>query len=207
MSLINEALKQASRSQKIAVAGAASGAAGGLRPVEEPAPARKGSPSFLLPALLVVVMVGAGWFLWQWWKVRGTGQPFRPGAQLAGVVNSVKSLTGVKPETAPEAVTQSAAAAASSSSAASAPAGEPAKPSGNAITRLFNKTPAAPNGPVGFPKLKLQGVYYRAGDSTALINGKNVVEGDEIEGASVVKIDRQSVEVQFQGESRVLRIH
>jgi hypothetical protein len=161
-----------------------------------------------LPALLVVALTGAGWFLWQWWKVRGTGQPFRPGAQLAGVVNSVKSLAGVKPETAPEATAQFAAAnAPAASSAAAAPAGDPAKPSGNALTRLFNKTPAPPNGPATFPKLKLQGVYYRAGDSTALINGKNVVEGDEIEGASVVKIDRQSVEVQFQGESRVLRIH
>jgi hypothetical protein len=203
MSLINEALKQASRSQKVALAGAHAGgggtAAGGLRPTDESAPRGKGKGigAFLLPVVLIVVLSASGWFIWQWWQHRGSGKPFNVGAQFAGLVNSVKSLAGKK------------------STEAAEPAGNPdatttspttAKP-GNAITRLFNKNFGAPASPAGFPKLKLQGVYFRSGDSTALINGKNVAEGDEIEGVLVAKIDKQSVELQFQGETRVLRIH
>jgi hypothetical protein len=206
MSLINEALKQASRSQKVALAGANAGsggaAAGGLRPTEESAPRAKGKGigSFLLPLVLVAVLAASGWFIWQWWQHRGSGKPFNVGAQFAGLVNSVKSLAGKKTGEAAE---------------ATAPAGNPdavttspttAKP-GNAITRMFTKNAGAPASPAGFPKLKLQGVYYRSGDSTALINGKNVAEGDEIEGVLVAKIEKQSVELQFQGETRVLRIH
>lgn len=200
MSLINEALKQASRSQKVALAGASAGggAAGGLRPAEESAAPRRKLSSFLLPVVLVAVLATSGWFIWQWWQHRGSGKPFNIGAQFAGMVNSVKSLVpGQKAEAAP--------AAGSTDSSTASPAAE-AKP-GNALTRLFNKNAAAPAGPAGFPKLKLQGVYYRSGDSTALINGKNVAEGDEIEGVTVAKIDKQSVELQFQGETRVLRIH
>jgi hypothetical protein len=203
MSLINDALKQASRSQKVALAGAASvgggsTAAGGLRAADEPAPRRKIS-SIILPAVLVLMLAGSGWFFWQWWQTRGSGKPFSVGAQLASMVNSVKSLAGKKADTAP---TASVSTDASTGGTSTTPA-----PSGNAITRLFNKNSTSSASPTGFPKLKLQGVYYRAGDSTALINGKNVSEGGEIEGVLVARIDKQSVELQYQGETRVLRIH
>ena len=99
MSLINDALKQASRSQKVSLAGASAGggsvAAGGLRPAEDSAPRRKIS-SFILPTVLVLLLAASGWFIFQWWQMRGSGKPFNVGAQLAGMVNSVKALAGKK---------------------------------------------------------------------------------------------------------------
>jgi hypothetical protein len=205
MSLINDALKQASRSQKVALAGANAGsggaAAGGLRATDESAPRRKGVGSYLLPVALTLVLSASGWFIWQWWQGRDSGKPFNVGVQFAGLVKSVKSLApGGKPA-------EASAAPVGSPDATTGTPSPAAAPSGNAITRLFNKNAGAPASPAGFPKLRLQGVYYRSGDSTALINGKNVAEGDEIEGVMVAKIDKQAVELQFQGETRVLRIH
>jgi hypothetical protein len=49
--------------------------------------------------------------------------------------------------------------------------------------------------------LKLQGVFIRSGSSTALISGKNVSEGDSLNGHKVVKIEQNRVTLETpQGE-------
>ena len=57
-----------------------------------------------------------------------------------------------------------------------------------------------------FPKLKLQGIFYRLNDPTVMINGETLWTNDEIEGAKVTKIERSAVTVEFNGEKQVLRL-
>jgi hypothetical protein len=65
--------------------------------------------------------------------------------------------------------------------------------------------PVPPPAPVGpFPKLKLQGIFYRLNGATALINNETVQVGSELEGAKVVSISRLEVKVDFHGQTKVL---
>jgi hypothetical protein len=51
------------------------------------------------------------------------------------------------------------------------------------------------------PLLCVEGIMYDDQLPLAIVNGAVVAEGDEIEGASVVKIDRLSVQFEFEGSS------
>lgn len=64
-------------------------------------------------------------------------------------------------------------------------------------------TPAAP---AVWPKLDLQGIFFRLKDPSVRINGTNLYVGNEIEGVRVVEIQRQSVIVQLGGETNVLTL-
>ncbi|HVY70753.1 MAG TPA: hypothetical protein VHH73_12555 [Verrucomicrobiae bacterium] len=55
-----------------------------------------------------------------------------------------------------------------------------------------------------FPILKLQGIFYRRSHPSVLINGKTLFVGDEILEAKVGKIERQSVTVEWQGQTKTL---
>jgi hypothetical protein len=61
---------------------------------------------------------------------------------------------------------------------------------------------ATPAGP--FPKLKLQGIFYRLNGATALINNETVQVGSDVEGAKVVSISRMEVKVDFHGQVKAL---
>ncbi|MCD6049277.1 MAG: hypothetical protein K0Q55_680 [Verrucomicrobia bacterium] len=65
--------------------------------------------------------------------------------------------------------------------------------------------PATPPQPV-FPEVKLQGIFYRLNNPTALISSKNVHVGDLVMGAKVVAIERASVTLEFKGERKVLTL-
>jgi HD-like signal output (HDOD) protein/ActR/RegA family two-component response regulator len=56
------------------------------------------------------------------------------------------------------------------------------------------------------PELRLQGIFYRRSNASALINGKTVFRGDSIAGGRVVAIDPQSVTVELAGEQKLLRL-
>jgi hypothetical protein len=56
------------------------------------------------------------------------------------------------------------------------------------------------------PELKLQGIFYRRSNASALINGKTVFRGDAIAGGHVVDIEPQSVTVELAGEQKILRL-
>jgi hypothetical protein len=58
-----------------------------------------------------------------------------------------------------------------------------------------------------FPALKLQGVFYRSTNSSALINNRTVFVGDEIRNAKVIAIGRQSVTLEFAGEKHVITLY
>lgn len=63
-----------------------------------------------------------------------------------------------------------------------------------------------PPAPPAFPPLKLRGIFYRRTNPTALINGETVSDGDMVDEVKVVKIDRESVSVEWRGQQRVLRL-
>lgn len=60
--------------------------------------------------------------------------------------------------------------------------------------------------PVQFPELKINGIFYQKTRPSAIINGKTVFIGEEINGVKVISIDPESVTVQFKGEKRVIKM-
>lgn len=55
-----------------------------------------------------------------------------------------------------------------------------------------------------FPRLVLQGIYYRPARPSAVINSKTVYIGDRVSQAKVLSIDRHEVTVQWNNEVHVL---
>ena len=53
---------------------------------------------------------------------------------------------------------------------------------------------------------KLQGIFYSAKNASAIINGKTVRVGDEVDGLKVVAITQQAVRVESGGQARELRM-
>ncbi len=63
------------------------------------------------------------------------------------------------------------------------------------------KTGAAPGG-----ELKLTGILLRGGKSIAIINRQFLKEGDTIQGVSILKIEKDRVQIDKDGEPSYLRI-
>ncbi len=212
MSLINDALKEASRAGNRLQPSTAAGAPSiPMRPVEGRTSGRQSR--VLLPIALVIVLALAAWCFSQWWSV----------SQKQMLTEMVQKITSVKlnsakapPAAAPAAAVRNGPASSSDhvpatpikSSTAAVDAG-----SAKVETATASTTPAANSAPQTkvanrpFPSLKLQGVSYRkTGGSSALINGRIVGEGDEVEGVTIAKIESQSVTLEFSGQQKVLRL-
>ncbi len=67
------------------------------------------------------------------------------------------------------------------------------------------KAPAAPP-PVKFPPLHLQSIVFQGARSSALINGKVVCLGEDVELVQVVEIRPDRVFVAFQGQTNMLAL-
>jgi hypothetical protein len=57
-----------------------------------------------------------------------------------------------------------------------------------------------------FPELKLQGIFYRLTNPSALVSGKNVRVGDSVQGVKIIAIERASVTLDFKGERKTLSL-
>jgi hypothetical protein len=57
-----------------------------------------------------------------------------------------------------------------------------------------------------FPVLKLQGIFYREDKPCVMINGLTHYKGDKISGAEITAIDRETVTLTYQGETRILKV-
>ena len=55
---------------------------------------------------------------------------------------------------------------------------------------------------VEFPTLKLQGIFFSENNPAVLINGKTLIKREKISGAQIMDIRRQTVTVQFSGETK-----
>lgn len=211
MSLINDALKEASRAGSRLQTSAAAGAPGiPMRPVEGRAAGKL--PRFLLPVALVIVLALAGWCFREWWSV----------SQKQMLTDLLQKITPGK--LAPAKTPPVAATKPNQTASASSSDHVPATPVKSAARKVDDKaakveataapsvatpaaatTPATPPRP--FPSLKLQGVSYRkTGGSSALINGRILGEGDEVDGVTIAKIESQTVTLEFSGQQKILRL-
>ena len=59
--------------------------------------------------------------------------------------------------------------------------------------------------PVVWPAIEVNGIVGREKNGSALLNGEIVAVGDSIEGAKVISIKGQTVELEFQGERQTVR--
>jgi hypothetical protein len=57
-----------------------------------------------------------------------------------------------------------------------------------------------------FPSVRLQGIFYRSKNPSVMINSKSALVGDKIAGAKVVAITRDSVTLDWNGETKVLTL-
>ena len=66
-------------------------------------------------------------------------------------------------------------------------------------------SPAELSKPV-FPTLRLQGIFYRPKNPSALINAKTISIGGKVASAKVIAITRESVTLEWNGETKVLTL-
>jgi hypothetical protein len=87
-------------------------------------------------------------------------------------------------------------------------------PAPSKVVRLVAPQPKAAPRPVlaekpvvKFPAMRIQGVIVRDDNSFAIINGKSYSVGDHVGDAVVRSIERESVEVELNGEVKLLTIN
>ncbi len=57
-----------------------------------------------------------------------------------------------------------------------------------------------------FPQIKLNGIFYRASNPSAIINGKLVYKNDIIYGAKVISIEKNNVTIEFSNQTQVIKM-
>lgn len=189
MSLINDALKRASKSIKQRESRPADTIR--LQPVES---APRPSPYALIavPLLLLGLVGFASWFFWGYF--RGQRPDASPStATTKPIIVATKASLPPPPPVVPVTNPHSPAASPPSTMPATTPV---------PVTPTVAASP--PPARVSFPDLKLQGIYFRRVRPSVLINGHNVYAGELVDGAKVIVIERQSVTVEWEGQRRVL---
>jgi hypothetical protein len=185
MSLLNDALKRASQSDRSR-----------RRPVQprvlmEPVAERRGhSLALALGAGSVLALTLALWFFWQLWSAS------HPPASA-----NVEPVAAVAPTPAPAPVIR-----------AEIPPPPPAMitPPTTVTAPIPAPAPAVPARPVeqAWPAdLKVTGIFFRKTNPLAIINGKTVAVGDDINGIRVTKIENDQVTVEWNGKLKELKVN
>ncbi len=219
MSLINDALKQASRSRQASASEAA--ATLPLRPVDHDRPPSQ-AMLLALPFLLALVLMLAGWFFWKGWQQAPGAIPST--APIATVPAPARSLPAATAQSAPKARDEQRMETRSDAAVTAPPVPQTASSrmeqpvpvqleAPNPVSSVAVEAPTVKAGTLeaapaanAVRTLKLQGVYYRPSNPSALINGQSVFVGDTVDEARIVKIERQSVTVEFSGQTKVLSL-
>ncbi len=232
MSLINDALKRASQTQKQppAVTNAPAVPDTPATPHSAAAPAmqaaetksRSGSP-MIVPIMIavaaVVLLVGVvlGWMLLgkkETFVVQNV--PVAPAAPVAPKVEATPTpppapvptvSVAEKPVPTPTKVEAIVAAPVVETKTTANPEAKPTA----AVAETVAITPAATPAPVPppvptFPAIKLQGIFYRKSNPTALLNGNNLEVGQKLDGVTLSKIAPTSVTLEWNGETKVLEL-
>lgn len=76
----------------------------------------------------------------------------------------------------------------------------------NVIRAVESPPKGQPVSEIQFPQLKLNGIFYRVNNPSAIINGRLIRVGDVLDGAKIISIDKNSVTVEFSNQTRVLRM-
>jgi hypothetical protein len=191
MSLINDALKRATKAQE--ASSPVSEPAAQMQPVEQRRPV--GLPVYFMPVLLFIVS-GACFFLIKGWDARRQAgfypQPITIQARELEPVQSEQTAVTEKEYPIPAdrnfSVNDDSPSPARHSTAAAGSSAHVDAPQ------------AAPSA------FKLQGIFYKATSPSAVINSKTVYVGDTIANARVKAIGRQSVTLLQDGETKVLTL-
>jgi hypothetical protein len=182
MSLINDALKRASQSDRNRPRQAAPVAP--LRPAAD----QKLFPLALaLAAGIVLALTAAGWLFWQWWHASHPSA-FAKAASIAAIAP--------KPEP-PPAVTEM-------TPAPSLPTPDPAGMTAPASVVVAVAPPVKPVEGAWPGELKLMAIFFSKSNPLAMINGKTVGVGELIDGIRIAKIERDQVSVEWNGQVKVL---
>lgn len=199
MSLINDALKRAQ-----------SPASSPTAPPPEPSTPmqpvdyrRGGLPWYFFPTLLVV-LGGACWFLVK-------------GVQATRQASTPLQVHAREPQPAPDA--DPTALAGGAPTPEFAPAVDNSAPAAPIPNRNFSldDEPAASAAPAPAPapavpaetpkaQFKLQGIFFREANPSAMVNGKSVSVGSRISGGTVRAITRDTVTLEADGQTTVLTL-
>ena len=206
MSLINDALKRAKEVQPEPARAAA-----GAEPLEPVHYSRRGLPWYFIPVLFVVI-AGGGWFLLKGWDAQ---RQATPGYGPIVVVKAREPVTPITPGNAPAnpATPGEKSFTPAVNNALSVPftainrnfSLEDTAPATAAAPQPTASTEAASDSSAS-PTFKLQGIFYRSANPSAMVNGKSVFVGDRVSGATVKGIDRQSVALEYEGQTKILTL-
>jgi hypothetical protein len=215
MSLINDALKKISSKRSNTLEGLP------LKPVME----ERSRAAMLIPILLVVLVLGAcGYGGWKWYSKRQaelTAEAAENAKKAAAAKAARESATANASPKVEVGENSTGAVGADEAMGTSVAATKAAEAEGSHEAAAVGATDAGQNGRAAgpgetasgaikrqesFPALKLQAIYYRLDDPSVLINGRTLREGQQIEGARVGRIDRRTVQVEYNGQVKELSL-
>jgi len=109
----------------------------------------------------------------------------------------------------PKAVSATAKPAANAAPRTSTPVPirTPSTPAALAAAAPTNRMVTPIAGTNAFPALKVQGIFYRAKNPSAVLNNKTVFVGDHVFGITVVAITSDSVTVEANGNKKTLTLY
>ena len=228
MSLINDALRRKNPGQPPAAQTAAPEATPTERPLQPVPPRKSAAPVGLIVLAICIIGIG-GWFLTKWARAQRETSALSPAtvvapgvAQKSGTVSvpvadratpaapqPVETVTtpsaepvSLAPSTVVIASQQNEAAEAAP--VAVAPVVSASDPVPTPKAEPVNSAMALPAVAAPFPTLKLQGIFFNPSRPSAVINGKTYSVGASVAGVRLIKIEPESVTVEWQGEQRVL---
>jgi hypothetical protein len=172
--------------------------AGGFRTIPPP-PTSSGFPLpvVLVCAALVLIVFVAAFLLARGWS-RKTANSLRDSLPRA----VARETTVTPPSTKPPAPSpQNPITKATTVAAKVATLGS------NSVASPTNRGPGAVVATNVFPNLKVQGIFYRARNPSAMINGKSVFVGDHVAGVTIENITADSVTVDLNGTKKVLTLY
>jgi hypothetical protein len=180
-----------------------------MQPVEpQPEPPRSRSlPPYFLPAVLIV-LCGACWFLIKGWETKR-----QAGLYPNPITVQARETSADVPPSAPKSpdVEKPASAPSGSTLNGTAKLASPATPATSnsaVVSAQATASGPAPDSPVAPQStFKLQGIFYRPSNPSAVVNTKTVFIGDIVNEAKVTSIDRQSVTLVHDGQTKVLTLH
>ena len=187
MSLINDALKRASQSEKSRPRDA------GLPPAMQPVPETRRSVVPAVAGVAIVALLGAaGWFVWRALAHRDNHAP----APAQITTRPLVPAPPAKVEPAPALVPAPTPApvVVTPPPDTNPPAPPPAP--------VVAPTPAPQ--PPSFPELKLEGIFYNRSNPRAAINGELRRENEQVGEVRIVTITSNKVTVEWNGQTRDL---
>jgi hypothetical protein len=189
MSLINDALKRASQSEKNRPRDA------GLPPAMQPvgAPRRSFLPA-VVGAALLISLAAAGWAVWRMMPHRANPAPAPAPIAASPIIPATPPA--VEPAPAPVPVPAPAPAVVTT---------PPPPTSAPPVVSVVSVPTPAP-APPPFPELKLQGIFYNRNNPRAAINGQIRGENQQIGDVNIVKITANTVTVEWNGQTRDLNL-